>query len=216
MNPAVAVGTDIAHGAIFKTVGAFHHRKMGKRARAARGLDAAGSAPMSLVGVWLANWLQDTYGGWRRVDDGRVLGGALLFGCIGLLAKSFIHAKPESDDEEFTFTNRDRAAAVLIGFFGGFVVGLTSVGSGVFFGLTLLVVFPLRVRTRSSGRTSSTLRRSSTSPASGTSSPATSTCTSSAGADRGRSRRAHRRTTFAAIPDTLPRFALATVSGCPG
>jgi hypothetical protein len=26
VNPAVAVGTDIAHGAIFKTVGAFQHR----------------------------------------------------------------------------------------------------------------------------------------------------------------------------------------------
>jgi uncharacterized membrane protein YfcA len=35
-------------------------------------------------------------------------------------------------------------AAVIIGAFGGFIVGLTSVGSGVFFGLTLLVVFPLR------------------------------------------------------------------------
>jgi uncharacterized membrane protein YfcA len=33
---------------------------------------------------------------------------------------------------------------VLIGLVGGFVVGLTSVGTGVFFGLTLLVVFPLR------------------------------------------------------------------------
>jgi hypothetical protein len=28
--------------------------------------------------------------------------------------------------------------------FGGFIVGLTSVGSGVFFGLTMLFVFPLR------------------------------------------------------------------------
>ena len=33
---------------------------------------------------------------------------------------------------------------MLIGIFGGFIVGLTSVGSGVFFGLTLLVIFPLR------------------------------------------------------------------------
>jgi uncharacterized membrane protein YfcA len=47
-------------------------------------------------------------------------------------------------DTDFQLTNRDRVAAVLIGLFGGFVVGLTSVGSGVFFGLTLLVVFPLR------------------------------------------------------------------------
>ncbi|HXR12328.1 MAG TPA: sulfite exporter TauE/SafE family protein, partial [Gaiellaceae bacterium] len=33
---------------------------------------------------------------------------------------------------------------VLIGIVGGYIVGLTSVGSGVFFGLTLLIVFPLR------------------------------------------------------------------------
>jgi hypothetical protein len=41
-------------------------------------------------------------------------------------------------------TRRDRLAAVAIGFFGGFIVGLTSVGTGVFFGLTMLIVFPLR------------------------------------------------------------------------
>ncbi len=33
---------------------------------------------------------------------------------------------------------------LVIGVLGGFIVGLTSVGSGVFFGLTLLVIFPLR------------------------------------------------------------------------
>jgi uncharacterized membrane protein YfcA len=33
---------------------------------------------------------------------------------------------------------------VTIGFFGGLIVGLTSVGTGVFFGLSLLVLFPLR------------------------------------------------------------------------
>src|SRR5206468_11945143 len=71
------------------------------------------------------------------------LGAALLFGAVGLVAKSLVRAK-ELGDQDWERTNRDRAAAVLIGIFGGFVVGLTSVGSGVFFGLTLLVVFPLR------------------------------------------------------------------------
>ncbi len=145
INPAVAVGTDIAHGAIFKTVGAVQHRKMGNVRAQLAGWMLLGSAPMSLVGVWLANWLQDTYGDGVQSTMGRVLGGALLFGCVGLLAKSFVHARPAAaDDDDFALTNRDKLAAVLIGFFGGFVVGLTSVGSGVFFGLTLLVVFPLR------------------------------------------------------------------------
>src|SRR5262249_10288667 len=58
-------------------------------------------------------------------------------------AKSFVRAKAV-DDGDFALTKRDKLAAVLIGFFGGFIVGLTSVGSGVFFGLTLLVIFPLR------------------------------------------------------------------------
>jgi uncharacterized protein len=143
VNPAVAVGSDIAHGAIFKTVGAIQHRKMGNVRAQLAGWMLLGSAPMSLVGVWLANWLQDNYGDGVESTMGRVLGGALLFGCVGLVAKTFVQAKSVAD-EDFEFTNRDRVAAVLIGLFGGFVVGLTSVGSGVFFGLTLLVIFPLR------------------------------------------------------------------------
>src|SRR4029453_7410975 len=38
---------------------------------------------------------------------------------------------------------RDRLAALAIGIVGGFIVGLTSVGSGTFFGLTMLFVFSL-------------------------------------------------------------------------
>jgi uncharacterized membrane protein YfcA len=144
VNPTVAVGSDIAHGAIFKTVGAVQHRRMGNVRAQLAGWMLLGSAPMSLLGVWLATWLQDHYGDGVESTMGRVLGGALLFGCVGLVAKSFIHVRAEAADEEFQLTNRDRGAAVLIGLFGGFVVGLTSVGSGVFFGLTLLVIFPLR------------------------------------------------------------------------
>jgi uncharacterized membrane protein YfcA len=143
VNPAVAVGSDIAHGAIFKTVGAIQHRRMGNVRAQLAGWMLLGSAPMSLVGVWLTSWLENRYGDSVTSVMGQVLGGALLFGCIGLVAKSFVRAK-ELQDEGFTLTTRDRVAAVLIGAFGGFIVGLTSVGSGVFFGLTLLVVFPLR------------------------------------------------------------------------
>jgi uncharacterized membrane protein YfcA len=38
---------------------------------------------------------------------------------------------------------RDRITAVLIGATFGFVVGLTSVGSGTFFGFAMLLLFPL-------------------------------------------------------------------------
>jgi uncharacterized membrane protein YfcA len=141
--PATAIGTDIAHGAAFKTVGAVQHRRMGNvRARLA-GWMLIGSAPASLLGVWVNVELTERYGDDVESVLGQVLGAALLFGAVGLVAKSLVRGTP-SGDHDWPLTNRDRFAAVLIGVLGGFVVGLTSVGSGVFFGLTLLVIFPLR------------------------------------------------------------------------
>jgi uncharacterized membrane protein YfcA len=143
VSPATAIGTDIAHGAVFKTVGAVQHRRMGNvRARLA-GWMLVGSVPASLLGVWLAERLTQRYGASVKDTMGQVLGAALLFGAVGLVAKSFLKSKALGDPD-FELTTRARLAAILIGVFGGFIVGLTSVGSGVFFGLTLLVVFPLR------------------------------------------------------------------------
>jgi uncharacterized membrane protein YfcA len=143
VSPTTAIGTDIAHGAVFKTAGAAQHRRMGNVRATLAGWMLVGSAPMSLVGVWVGHQLTERYGDDAKSVMGQVLGAALLFGCIGLVAKSLLHTKTIADPD-WELTNRDRVAAVVIGLFGGFIVGLTSVGSGVFFGLTLLVLFPLR------------------------------------------------------------------------
>jgi uncharacterized membrane protein YfcA len=143
ISPTTAIGTDIAHGAVFKTVGAVQHRRMGNvRARLA-GWMLIGSAPMSLLGVWVSVQLTERYGDDVESVMGQVLGGALLFGAAGLVAKSLVHPEATGDLPR-RLSRRDCVAAILIGAFGGFIVGLTSVGSGVFFGLTLLVIFPLR------------------------------------------------------------------------
>ncbi|MDQ3671644.1 MAG: sulfite exporter TauE/SafE family protein [Actinomycetota bacterium] len=141
--PSTAIGTDIAHGAAFKSVSAVQHRRMGNvRARLA-GWMLIGSAPLSLLGVWVNVKLTERYGDDVESVLGQVLGAALLFGAVGLVAKSVVQTGA-AGDPNWKLTNRDRVAAVLIGVLGGFIVGLTSVGSGVFFGLTLLVIFPLR------------------------------------------------------------------------
>ena len=142
-QPAVAVGTDLVHGALFKSVGAIRHRALGTVQARLSGWMLLGSAPMSLVGVWASGWMQDTYGDGAQELQARVLGVALLLGASGLIAKNFMRFR-EVPDVPFILTRRDRIAAVLIGLGGGFMVGLTSVGSGVFFGLSLLVLFPLR------------------------------------------------------------------------
>ncbi len=141
--PTTAIGTDIAHGAAFKTVSAVQHRRMGNvRARLA-GWMLIGSAPMSVLGVWVGVQLTERYGDDVESAMGQVLGAALLFGAAGLIAKSLIRTQALGKPR-WKLNRRDKIAAVLIGIFGGFIVGLTSVGSGVFFGLSLLVIFPMR------------------------------------------------------------------------
>jgi uncharacterized membrane protein YfcA len=143
-KPTLAVGTDILHGAIFKTIGAIRHRSLGTVHAQLSGWMFLGSAPMSLLGVVVATHLKHRYGDSAQTVMGYILGGALLFGAVGLAAKSLMRARVIGEDDRFTMVWRDRFAALAIGMFGGFIVGLTSVGSGTFFGLTMLFVFPLR------------------------------------------------------------------------
>ena len=143
-KPTLAVGTDILHGAIFKTIGAIRHGRLGTVHAQLSGWMLLGSAPMSLLGVVLATHLRHRYGDGAQSVMSNILGGALLFGALGLVAKSLLQGRVIGDDDRFDMVWRDRFAAIAIGLVGGFIVGLTSVGSGTFFGLTMLFVFPLR------------------------------------------------------------------------
>ena len=137
----VAVGTDILHGAIFKSFGASRHRMLGTvHARLACWM-LLGSAPLSLVGVQVAESLGDNADALFQ----QIVGAALILGGVGFLVKTFVHGRPASD-APFLLRPRDRVLAVLVGAAGGFVVGLTSVGSGTFFGLAMLLLFPLTAR----------------------------------------------------------------------
>jgi uncharacterized membrane protein YfcA len=51
----------------------------------------------------------------------------------------------QPSDAAFHLTRADKAKAIAIGAVFGFVVGLTSVGSGTFFGLVMVMVYPLSI-----------------------------------------------------------------------
>jgi uncharacterized membrane protein YfcA len=140
-KPTVAIGTDILHGAIFKSFGAARHRQLGHvHARLAMWM-LIGSAPFSLLGVAVSSSLSDRYGEGYETTAQQILGVALVVGGIGFFVKAFL--RPFGNDAPFLLQRRDRTIAVLIGVFGGFIVGLTSVGSGTFFGLVMMITFPL-------------------------------------------------------------------------
>ncbi|HXH95760.1 MAG TPA: sulfite exporter TauE/SafE family protein [Gaiellaceae bacterium] len=142
-QPTYAVGTDIFHGAIFKSFGAIRHRRLGTvHARLTLWL-FAGSGPMSLAGVGVASLIKHHYGDSAQTIESHVVGAALVAGGIGFLVKSFVKAGIQADDAPFLLRRRDKLLALAIGAVFGFVVGLTSVGSGTFFGLVMVLVYPL-------------------------------------------------------------------------
>src|ERR1043166_7365841 len=91
-QPTTAVGTDVLHGAIFKSFGAVRHRRLGT------------------VHARLTLWM-----------------------FAGSGAMPFIKRGIQPDDAPFLLTRRDKVIAVTLGATCGFIVGLTSVGSGTLF-----------------------------------------------------------------------------------
>jgi uncharacterized membrane protein YfcA len=142
-KPILAVGTDILHGAIFKSFGAVRHRRLGTVHARITFWMFLGSAPLSLLGVEVASWLEGRYGSGVESASAKVIGGALVLGGLGFLAKTFVKSGVRPSNAPFLLADRDRVICLALGASGGFIVGLTSVGSGTFFGLVMLLVFPL-------------------------------------------------------------------------
>jgi uncharacterized membrane protein YfcA len=144
-KPTYAVGTDILHGAIFKTFGAVRHRRLGNVHARLTAWMFLGSGPMSLLGVAVAGWLEHSYGDGVQSAEGYAIGAALVLGAIGLVAKTFIKRGVQPSDAPFILQRKDRIRAVILGAVFGFIVGLTSVGSGTFFGLVMVMIYPLTI-----------------------------------------------------------------------
>ena len=144
-KPTYAVGTDILHGAVFKSFGAARHRRLGNVHAHLTLWMFAGSGPLSLLGVAVAGWLQHSYGDGVQSAEGYAIGAALVLGALGLVAKTFVRRGMQPSDAAFVLQRKDKLRAVAIGAVFGFIVGLTSVGSGTFFGLVMVMVYPLTV-----------------------------------------------------------------------
>jgi uncharacterized membrane protein YfcA len=142
-KPTYAVGTDILHGAIFKSFGAIRHRRLGTVHARLTAWMFLGSGPLSLAGVGVAALIKHRYGDTAQTIEGYAVGAALVAGGVGFLAKSFVKRGIQPSDTPFVLSRRDKVIAVAIGAVFGFVVGLTSVGSGTFFGLVMVLVYPL-------------------------------------------------------------------------
>src|SRR5262249_52689704 len=87
-KPTLAVGTDVLHGAIFKSFGAIRHRRLGTVHARLTAWMFLGSGPMSLLGVAAATWIAHHYGDAQSIESYAV-GVALIIGGVGLRGETF-------------------------------------------------------------------------------------------------------------------------------
>ena len=145
--PVTAIGTDLAYGAVTKTVGGWRHWRKGTVDFGVSGWLAVGSIPGSLVGVWLLDRLHHAHG--ASFDDTLLLivAGALLVVGISVLGRAlFLPKLVARERHQVELTRRAKTGAVVIGLVLGLILGLTSVGSGALIGLALILVFKLTPR----------------------------------------------------------------------
>jgi uncharacterized protein len=148
--PSTAVGSDLIYAAITKCFGAARHHQL-KNVNRELGLwMASGSVPAAILGVFTLYEVLPRL----NIDPDTVLldaiGTILVIVAITVAARTFLTIpKLWSADDLPTDGELDRnhkILAVCIGVVFGFILGLTSVGSGVFFGLALVTLFPLSAR----------------------------------------------------------------------
>jgi len=144
IQPVTAIGTDIFYAAVTKTVGGYQHLKAGTVHKGLAFWMAVGSVPSALGGVFVIELLKDAYGEdqLEKIVFG-ILGATLLVvGISTLLRTIFI---PDVIKERFALhlQRRHIIAAIATGLITGFVIGLTSAGSGTLIGIILIAVFRL-------------------------------------------------------------------------
>jgi uncharacterized membrane protein YfcA len=147
IHPVTAVGTDLAYGAVTKTAGGFKHLRQGTVDTRLSLWMAVGSVPAALLGVAVLELFErELEGSFNKILIGAVAG-AVLFAGLAILARPLIAARTGAGErDEVPLERRHKVAAVTVGAIVGFVLGITSVGSGALIGVALILLFRLTPR----------------------------------------------------------------------
>lgn len=141
--PAITlIGTDIVNGAFTKLLGVFEHRRLGQvRWRLAAYL-IIGTVPGTIGGIVLLSFLKARLGGAELDHFLRLALGATLF-CVAFLLPLVRLGKIKPPQTWVDAPVRSaRVKLVMVGALVGFLVALTSVGSGSLLMIFLLLLTP--------------------------------------------------------------------------
>ena len=143
VTPTTAIGTDLAYAAVTKTVGGYKHWKQRTVDVPLSTWMAVGSVPAAVLGVYVLTLLEDWLG--DDFDDGVIvlLAGALLLTGTATLVRALLKRMQARERDTIDMDRRHKLGAVLLGLSVGFVLGVTSAGSGALIAVGLILLFRL-------------------------------------------------------------------------
>ncbi|MBA2712405.1 MAG: sulfite exporter TauE/SafE family protein [Rubrobacteraceae bacterium] len=144
-----AVGTDLMYATITKLAGSVqHYRQQSINFQMVKFL-ALGSVPAGLLGVLTVDWLEGAYDP-DTVDATLTTAIAIVVVLAGvsLFVRNLMSSNPDTVgygawDGQSPMSFRRRAFTMCLGAFAGYLVGLTSIGSGTMVAIILLLLYPL-------------------------------------------------------------------------
>jgi uncharacterized protein len=144
VKPTTAIGTDIAYAAVTKTAGGWRHLKLKTVNMPLVWWLAAGSVPMAILGVFALDIMKRELGDQLDETVFAILAACLLVVGAATLLRGLLLANRIAERDDFEMHTRHKVAAVAIGGTTGFVIGLSSAGSGTVIGMMLITVYRLR------------------------------------------------------------------------
>jgi uncharacterized protein len=143
ISPSIAVGTDLFYNAITKLFGSFQHwRQKTINFQLVKYL-ALGSLPSAILAVGMLH-LFDSFFHNQEVIIKHALGYVLILVALATLIKTFMKTKFKWNRIQLKPLQEKRTLTILIGAVLGFIVGLTSIGSGSLFALAMIFLYKMK------------------------------------------------------------------------
>jgi uncharacterized protein len=149
VSAPTAVGTGMVFATLTKFTGSLqHYRQQSVNLEVAAFL-GLGSIPASLLGVQTLEWIKHSFNA-ERVDSIMitVIAGSLVLVGASLIFRTFmperwVERKTHRWNGKGSMSRKRRIFTILFGALGGYLVGLTSIGSGSIMAVILLLLYPL-------------------------------------------------------------------------
>lgn len=140
INPSIAVGTDLAYNSITKFFGSIQHFKQKTIDTKLVKYLAIGSIPSAVLAVFLLRVFDSFFQNQEEIIK-HALGYVLIIVAITTLFKTFYKNSKSFNFIQNKPIEEKKTLTIMIGAILGFLVGLTSIGSGSLFAVAMLIFY---------------------------------------------------------------------------